>query len=80
VGVFVACAVSALTDEPPMSGAEFRRNVHDDLDQWADRMMQSATDNGLSVEREWLRGWLGDAMDAARKSRMLPINPEEQTP
>jgi hypothetical protein len=62
-----------MTDEPPMSGAEFQRNVHDDLEQWVDRMMQSATDNRLTVEREWLRSWLSDAMDAARKGKPAPV-------
>jgi hypothetical protein len=64
-----------MTDEPPMSGAEFQRNVRDDLDQWVNRMLLSAADNGHPVEREWLRAWLSDAMDAARKAKPEPINP-----
>ena len=54
-------------DEPPMSGAEFQRTVAADLDSWADQMMASAERNGFKVEREWLREWLNDAMQAARK-------------
>jgi hypothetical protein len=50
-----------------MSGAEFQRTVEADLDSWADQMLASAARNGYTVEREWLREWLGDAMLAARK-------------
>jgi hypothetical protein len=64
-------------DEPPMSGAEFQRNVRDDTDSWTDQMLASAERNGYRVEREWLRGWLSDAMEAARKAKPPPINPDE---
>jgi hypothetical protein len=60
-------------EEPPMSGAEFQRNVHDDVDSWADQMLASAERNGYRVEREWLRGWLDDAMSAARKAKPKPV-------
>jgi hypothetical protein len=56
-----------MIEEPPMSGAEFQRAVEADLDSWADQMLASAKRNGYTVEREWLREWLGDAMQAARK-------------
>jgi hypothetical protein len=56
-----------MTEEPPMSGAEFQRAVGAELDSWTDQMLASAERNGFKVEREWLREWLGDAMQAARK-------------
>jgi hypothetical protein len=62
------------SDEPPISGAEFQRNVRDNVDSWADQMMASAERNGFKVERDWLREWLADAMEAARKAKPEPIN------
>jgi hypothetical protein len=59
--------------EPPMSGAEFQRNVHDEVDSWTIQMMASAERLGFKVEYEWLRSWLGDAMDAARKGTPKPV-------
>ena len=56
-----------MSNEPPMSGAEFQRAVGAGLDSWTDQMMASAEHAGFRVEREWLREWLGDAMQAARK-------------
>jgi hypothetical protein len=67
-------------DEPPMSGAEFQRNVRDDVDSWADQMLASAERNGYRVERDWLREWLADAMEAARKAKPPAINPDEADP
>jgi gamma-glutamyl:cysteine ligase YbdK (ATP-grasp superfamily) len=55
-----------------MSGAEFQRNVRDDLDKWTDQMLASAEQHGFKVERDWLREWLRDAMNAARASKPPP--------
>jgi hypothetical protein len=68
-------ATTVTHDEPPMSGAEFQRNVRDDTDSWTDQMLASAERNGFHVERDWLREWLGDAMEAARKAKPPAINP-----
>jgi hypothetical protein len=75
-----------MTEEPPMSGAEFQRNVHDDVDSWADRMVEDGLRQGMVLHRqggtafcdrdaarEWLRGWIQDAMDAARKAKPKPV-------
>jgi hypothetical protein len=51
-----------------MTGREFQREVGADLDKWTDAMADSAKENGHPVEREWLKGWLTDVMEAARKS------------
>jgi hypothetical protein len=56
-----------MTDEHPMSGAEFQRAVGAELDSWTDQMMASAAREGHKLEREWLRSWLDDVMQAARK-------------
>ena len=50
-----------------MSGAEFMRHVGDDLERWTDAGMEAAKRHGMTVEREWLRSLLADAMDAARR-------------
>jgi hypothetical protein len=55
------------TPEHPMSGAEFQRAVGAELDSWTDQMLASASREGHKLEREWLRSWLSDVMDAARK-------------
>jgi hypothetical protein len=65
-----------MTDNPAQTGREFMRNVGDDPGQWADAMMQSAEREGYVVDREWLLRWLGDAIDAGRRSKLPPINPE----
>jgi hypothetical protein len=56
-----------MTDIRTLSGAEFQRSVRDDADRWADAAMAAAEDLGYTVEREWLRSLLADAMDAARQ-------------
>lgn len=55
------------------TGREFIREAGDDLDKWTDAMAESAAREGHTLEREWLRAWLGDAMDAARKAKPPPI-------
>jgi len=50
-----------------MSGAEFTRAVGADVDRWTDAGMEAAKRHGMTVEREWLRSLLDDAMDAARR-------------
>jgi hypothetical protein len=59
-----------MTDKPAtydgLTGAEFQRAVGADVDKWTDAAMESAKRNGVTVEREWLRALLSDAMDAAR--------------
>jgi hypothetical protein len=63
-----------------MTGREFMREAADSPDKWADAMMASAEAEGLIVKsecREWLKRWLGDAIDAGRRSKLPPINPEE---
>lgn len=59
------------------SGREFVREVGADLDKWTDKMAESAKAQGHPVEREWLRSWLNDAMDAARKAETYPFVTEE---
>jgi hypothetical protein len=56
-----------------LTGREFMREADDDLDRWTDGIVESAASHGYKVEREWLRGWLADAMDAARKAKPPPI-------
>jgi hypothetical protein len=56
-----------MTDIRTLSGAEFQRSVRDDPEKWADAAMVAAEDLGYTVEREWLRSLLADAMDAARQ-------------
>jgi hypothetical protein len=50
-----------------MTGAEFMRLVGDDVDKWTDAGIEAAARHGYTVEREWLRSLLADAMDAARR-------------
>ena len=59
------------------TGREFVREVGADLDKWTDAMAQSATDHGHPVEREWLRSWLCDAMQAAQKAMPKTFVTEE---
>lgn len=64
-----------------MSGAEFTRAVGADVDRWTDAGMEAAKRHGMTVEREWLRSLLDDAMDAARRlSRPVVPFPEDDVP
>ncbi|HEX3399415.1 MAG TPA: hypothetical protein VHT74_03700 [Acetobacteraceae bacterium] len=56
-----------------LTGREFQREAGDDRDKWAEAMVESAATNGYTVEFEWVREWLSDAMDAARKAKPPPI-------
>ena len=49
-----------------LTGRQFQREVGADLDKWTDAMAESASEQGHPVEREWLKGWLEDLMEAAR--------------
>ena len=60
------------------TGREFVREVGADLDKWTDAMVQSAKEHGFTVEHEWLRSWLADAMEAARKAAPPLFEPEEK--
>jgi len=62
-----------------MTGAEFSREVGDDVDKWTDAGIENATRHGMTIEREWLRSLLADAMDAARKfSRpVVPVDEDD---
>lgn len=59
------------------SGREFVREVGADLDKWTDEMLVSAANHGHPVEREWLRSWLCDAMQAAQKAMPKTFVTEE---
>ena len=62
------------------TGRQFVREVGADLDKWTDAMAESAKLCGHPVEREWLRSWLQDAMEAACKASGLaapPLYPKE---
>lgn len=59
-----------MTDIRTLSGAAFMRAVGTDVDKWTDAAMAAAEDLGFTVEREWLRSLLADAMEAARKGRI----------
>jgi len=61
-----------------MTGREFVREVGADLDKWTDAMAESAKACGYVVEHEWLRAWLSDAMEAARKAAPPPLFPKEE--
>jgi hypothetical protein len=63
------------TNYTTMSGAEFQREVGDDVEKWADAAMQDAEREGYAVDRDWLLKWLSDAMDAARKAKPPPVIP-----
>jgi hypothetical protein len=65
-----------MTDNPAQTGREFMRSAADSPEKWADAMMQSAEREGYAVDREWLLRWLSDAIDAGRRLRMPPINPD----
>ena len=41
-----------MTDYRTLSGADFQREVGDDVDKWADAAMISAEDAGYKVDRE----------------------------
>jgi hypothetical protein len=56
-----------MPDYEAMSGADFQRAVGDDPEKWADAAAQNAVTQGYRVERDWLRVWFGDAMEAGRK-------------
>ena len=56
-----------------MSGADFQREVGDDVDKWADAAMISAEDAGYKIDRDWLRSLLDDAMEAARKGSIREV-------
>jgi 2-oxoglutarate dehydrogenase complex dehydrogenase (E1) component-like enzyme len=62
-----------------LTGAEFMRIVGADLDKWLDAAMESAAANGITVEREWLRSLLADAMDAARRlsKPVVPVTEDD---
>ena len=61
-----------------MTGREFVREVGVDLDKWTDAMLASAKDQGYTLEREWLRSWLCDAMQAAQKAMPKTFVTEEE--
>lgn len=65
-----------------LTGAEFMRLVGDDVDKWTDAGIEAAARHGFTVEREWLRDLLADAMDAARRfSRpVVPVATEDDNP
>lgn len=65
------------TMERAKTGREFVREVGADLDKWTDEMFVSAKNNGHPVEREWLRSWLCDAMQAAQKAMPKTFVTEE---
>jgi hypothetical protein len=56
-----------MPDIRTLSGAEFQRQVGADVDKWTDAAMAAAEDLGYTVEREWLRSLLADAMEVARQ-------------
>ena len=60
-------------DYRTLSGAEFQREVGDDVDKWADAAMISAEDAGYKIDRDWLRSLLDDAMEAARKGSIRVV-------
>jgi len=62
-----------MTDIRTLSGAEFQREVGTDVDKWADAAMIAAEDLGFTVEREWLRSLLADAMEAASKNSIREV-------
>ena len=62
-----------MTDIRTLSGAAFMRAVGTDVDRWADAAMAAAEDLGFTVEREWLRSLLADAMDAASKNSIREV-------
>jgi len=62
-----------MTDIRTLSGAAFMRAVGTDVDKWTDAAMAAAEDLGFTVEREWLRSLLADAMDAASKNAIREV-------
>jgi len=62
-----------MTDIRTLSGAAFMRAVGTDVDKWTDAAMAAAEDLGFTVEREWLRSLLADAMDAASKNSIREV-------
>ena len=62
-----------MPDYRTLSGADFQREVGDDVDKWADAAMISAEDAGYKIDRDWLRSLLDDAMEAARKGSIREV-------
>jgi hypothetical protein len=62
-----------MPDYEAMSGADFMRAVGDDPDKWADAAARNAVTQGYRVERDWLRVWFGDAMEAARNATIRTV-------
>ena len=60
-------------DYRTLSGADFQREVGDDVDKWTDAAMISAEDAGYKIDRDWLRSLLDDAMEAARKGSIRGV-------
>jgi len=62
-----------------MTGAEFQQHVGDDVDKWTDAGIEAAARHGMTIEREWFRDFLADAMDAARRfSRpVVPVTEDD---
>jgi hypothetical protein len=57
-----------------MTGREFLREVGDDVDKWTDAGLAALKDRGQTIDRDWLRSFLDDAMTAAREhERKRPI-------
>jgi hypothetical protein len=62
-----------MTDIRTLSGAAFMRAVGTDVDQWTDAAMAAAEDLGYTIERDWLRSLLADAMEAASKNSIREV-------
>ena len=62
-----------MPDYRTLSGADFQREVGDDVDKWTDAAMIAAEDAGYKLDRDWLRSLLEDAMEAARKGSIRVV-------